>query len=164
MRSIVATLMAGAALAPTSVLAQPVDLAAVQRQLETMQAEIERLRAQVAELQAREAAQDAAPAPPPAPTSAPSPAIAWKGAPEITGEGGWSFKPRGRLQVDSAVIDAPVAIAGDSLGVGTEFRRAYIGFDGTLPGGFGYRIDSSTYYPHVWGCDSELIEPDIKLL
>ena len=35
---------------------------------------------------------------------------------------------------------------------------------GNILNGFGYRIDSSTYYPHVWGCDSELIEPDIKLL
>ncbi len=26
--------------------------------------------------------------------------------------------------------------------MGTEFRRAYIGFDGTMPGGFGYRVEA----------------------
>ena len=144
MRALLVLLLAGSALAPVPAAAQSADLAAVQEQLAAMQAEIARSAAQVAELQAREQTRLAAPPPEPAPTVPPesSPAVAWKGAPEITGEGGWSFKPRGRLQVDSAVIDAPVAIAGDSLGVGTEFRRAYIGFDGTLPGGFGYRIEA----------------------
>ena len=144
MRALLVLLLAGSALAPIPAAAQSADLAAVQEQLAAMQAEIARLTAQVAELQAREQTRLAAPPPEPAPAAPPesSPAVAWKGAPEITGEGGWSFKPRGRLQVDSAVIDAPVAIAGDSLGVGTEFRRAYIGFDGTLPGGLGYRIEA----------------------
>ena len=36
----------------------------------------------------------------------------------------------------------PTAIAGNSLGVGTEFRRAFLGFEGTLPGEFGYRIEA----------------------
>jgi len=146
MRSLLALLLAGAALAPTPALAQPIDLGAVQEQLAAMQAEIARLTAQVAELKAREEARAVAPAPAPAaapaPAPAPGPAIAFKGAPEITAEGGWSFKPRGRLQVDSAVIAAPSGVAGNSLGVGTEFRRAYIGFDGTIPGGFGYRVEA----------------------
>jgi phosphate-selective porin OprO/OprP len=81
------------------------------------------------------------PAPSPAPTP-PAPTIAWKGAPEISAPGGWSFKPRGRLQIDSAVIDAPSTIAGNSLGTATEFRRAFLGFEGTLPGGFGYRMEA----------------------
>jgi phosphate-selective porin OprO/OprP len=149
MRSILAPLLASSAiLLPTPALAQDVDLTAVQEQLAAMQAEIARLTAQVTELQAREAARVTAPvfvptaAPAPTPAPAPGPAIAWKGAPEMTGEGGWSFKPRGRLQIDSAVIDAPNTIPGNSLGFATEFRRAYIGFDGTLPGGFGYRIEA----------------------
>src|SRR5688500_1471709 len=146
MRPILAVLLAGAAALPSPALAQQIDLTAVQEQLAAMQAEIARLTAQVAELQAREQAREAAPTPvpesAPAPVAAPSAAIAWKGAPEVSGEGGWSFKPRGRLQIDSAVIDAPSGIAGNSLGLGTEFRRAYIGFDGTMPGGFGYRLEA----------------------
>jgi phosphate-selective porin OprO/OprP len=147
MRPLLAVLLAGAAALPSSALAQPVDLSAVQEQLATMQAEIERLTAQVAELKAREEARATAPVPAPAPAAtpapapAPSPSIAFKGAPEITAEGGWSFKPRGRLQIDSAIVDSPSG-AGNGLGRGTEFRRAYIGFDGTLPGGFGYRVEA----------------------
>ena len=147
MRSLLALLLAGSAtLAPVHAVAQPIDLAAVQDQLAAMQAEIARLTAQVAELRARETAREATPAPVPAAVaaSAPAPAatITWRGAPEIAGEGGWSFKPRGRLQIDTGVIDAPSAIAGNSLGFGTEFRRAYIGVEGTLPGGFGYRMEA----------------------
>src|SRR5688500_10128530 len=33
--------------------------------------------------------------------------IGWKGAPELSTEDGWSFKPRGRLQVDLGAISAP---------------------------------------------------------
>lgn len=149
MRPLLAILLAGAAALPSPAKAQPIDFAAVQKQLAAMQAEVERLTAQVAELKAREEARAAAPVPAPAaapaaapaPTPAPSPSIAFKGAPEITAEGGWSFKPRGRLQIDSAIVDAPSG-AGNGLGTGTEFRRAYIGFEGTLPGNFGYRVEA----------------------
>lgn len=151
MRPLLALLLAGSAALPSPALAQPADLAAVQEQLAAMQAEIARLTAQVAELKAREEARETAPAPvtvaaaatpaPATPAAAPAPAIAWKGAPEMTAPGGWSFKPRGRLQLDSAVVDAPSG-AGNGLGTGTEFRRVYMGFDGTLPGGFGYRVEA----------------------
>ena len=154
MRPTIALLLAGSALVPSPAAAQSVDLEAVQEQIASMQAEIARLTAQVNELQAREQARTAIPtstptanptpaAAAPAPATAPTaPAIAWKGAPEISAPGGWSFKPRGRLQIDSGIIDAPSTIAGDSLGTATEFRRVYLGMDGTLPGGFGYRIEA----------------------
>ncbi|MEO6040868.1 MAG: porin, partial [Croceibacterium sp.] len=61
---------------------------------------------------------------------------------EFSGPGGFSFKPRGRLQVDTAVVAAPGTLAvGKSLGYATELRRAYLGAEGTLPGGFGYRAE-----------------------
>ena len=152
MRPTIALLLAGSALVPSPAAAQSIDLEAVQEQIASMQAEIARLTAQVTELQAREQARTAVPTPAPASTPAPAPtaapaaptapAIAWKGAPEISAPGGWSFKPRGRLQIDSGIIDAPSTIAGDSLGTATEFRRVYLGMDGTLPGGFGYRIEA----------------------
>jgi phosphate-selective porin OprO/OprP len=40
------------------------------------------------------------------------------------------------------VIDAPNSIAGNSLGFATEMRRAFLGFEGTMPGGFGYRMEA----------------------
>ena len=81
----------------------------------------------------------------PLPLAAPAVDIAWKGAPQFSAPGGWSFKPRGRLQVDIASVSAPDGISGDAskhLGTGTEFRRAYIGFDGTMPGGISYRVEA----------------------
>jgi len=153
MRQFMTLLLAGAALAPLPAAAQEVDLDSVRQQIAAMQAEITRLTAEVAELQAREQARAAIPAPvtvpapvstpaPATPPAAPAPTIAWKGAPEISAPGGWSFKPRGRLQLDSAVIDAPSSVAGNSLGTATELRRAFLGFEGTLPGGFGYRMEA----------------------
>ena len=117
-----------------------------------MQAEIARLSAEVAELKAEKAAREAAPAPPalrplPPPRRRrrhPPPRRRSPGRARPNGprEGGLSFKPRGRLQLDTAAIDAPDGVAGDKLGVGTEIRRAFLGIEGTLPGDFGYRIEA----------------------
>lgn len=68
------------------------------------------------------------------------PAIAFKGAPEIKAEGGWSFKPRGRLQFDAGFTDAPDS-TGASDGFGSEARRARLGVSGDIPGGFGYKFE-----------------------
>jgi phosphate-selective porin OprO/OprP len=78
----------------------------------------------------------------PTATAKPASEITWDGAPKLATKDGWSFKPRGRVQIDTAGVDAPGSVSGNSLGVGTEFRRAYIGFDGTMPGGFGYRVEA----------------------
>ncbi|HEU4651626.1 MAG TPA: porin [Croceibacterium sp.] len=160
MRRLTTLILAATALVPIPALAQGIP-DEVQRQLSAMQAEIARLSAEVAELKAEKAAREApaeptsapnapavpvaASAPPASPAavaSAPATTAAWKGAPEWTAAGGWSFKPRGRLQLDAAVVDAPDGIAHDSLGVGTEIRRLFLGFDGTLPGNFGYRFEA----------------------
>lgn len=66
--------------------------------------------------------------------------IAFKGAPEIKGEGGWSFKPRGRIQVDAGIVNAPSDSSADS-GFFSEVRRARLGASGKLPGGFGYKVE-----------------------
>lgn len=152
-----ALLATAAALSPIPAAAQELDPAEVQRQLAAMRAEIDRLTAQVAELQAREAAPVTAPSvavssassSAPAATATAAPAqvngtqIAWKGAPELTAPGGFSFKPRGRVQIDTAMVDAPSNVAaGQSLGTSTEFRRVFLGVDGTLPGNFGYRVEA----------------------
>jgi len=137
--------------------AQPADAEAVRQELAAMRAQmaqmaqrIDSLEGQLADAQAKaDAAQAAAgQAIAKADTAAatvkakPATDIAWDGAPKFTGEGGWSFKPRGRLQIDVGGVDAPKGIVPrTSLGLATEFRRAFIGVDGTMPGGFAYRAE-----------------------
>jgi len=127
------------------------ELAAMREQMARMAARIDTLESQLADANAKADAATAAAGEASSQASAAAKLadggakVKWKGAPEFTGEGGWTFKPRGRLQVDIASVDAPSGLAGsanDHLGTGTEFRRAYIGFDGTIPGGFGYRVEA----------------------
>ena len=66
--------------------------------------------------------------------------VAFKGAPEIKADGGWSFKPRGRLQYDAGFTSAPSS-TGRSDGFGSEARRARLGVSGDMPGGFGYKFE-----------------------
>lgn len=58
----------------------------------------------------------------------------------IETESGWSFKPRGRLQIDAGVIGAPGSTGVDD-GFGNEIRRARLGVEGDMPGGFGYKFE-----------------------
>jgi len=66
--------------------------------------------------------------------------VSWKGAPKLEGKGGWSFKPRGRLNYDAGFTNAPDS-TGRSDGFGSEARRARLGFEGDIPGGFGYKFE-----------------------
>ncbi|MDR2858580.1 MAG: porin [Novosphingobium sp.] len=134
------------------VQAQSSDPAAVERELAAMRAQMQQMaqRIDTLESQLREAragtdaAVAAAAAPLPAAAAAkPETAITWDGAPRISSRNGWSFKPRGRIQVDTAGVSAPSDLAAHrNLGVTSEFRRIYLGFDGTMPGGFGYRLEA----------------------
>lgn len=123
------------------------ELAAMRAQMNAMASRIDTLEAQLAatkaEAQAASTAASAATASAASATSAtqPNTQIAWKGAPELTGPGGWSFKPRGRLQIDAGTVSSPTGIADASTGFGSEIRRAYLGFEGKIPGGFGYRAE-----------------------
>ena len=112
-----------------------------------LRAELAALKAQVQTLETRLDAATAAPAPMPTPapppvTAKPATEISWKGAPEIKTADGWSFKPRGRIQLDVASIDAPAGVTGIRGGTATEFRRVYLGVDGKIPGGFSYRVEA----------------------
>lgn len=122
------------------------ELAAMRAQMQAMAQRIDTLesqlvgaqaQAQSATLAASEAAASAAVA---AEAAKPGAAIAWKGAPELSGEGGWSFKPRGRLQYDAGFVNAPDS-TGRSDGFGNEVRRARLGVQGGIPGGFGYKFE-----------------------
>jgi phosphate-selective porin OprO and OprP len=127
-----------------------------------LRAEVAALKAQLADVSQKVDAVSAAPAPaavPAAPAAAtvPETEIKWSGAPELKTKSGFSFKPRGRIQFDIGTVNAPnsVALATPSLGTSTEFRRLFLGVDGTLPGGFGYRAEadfanSSVNLTDVW--------------
>lgn len=118
-----------------------------------LRAELQAMRQQMDAMQQRLNMLETAPVPAPlAATAASSTAakpeaakpetqVNWRGAPEFKREDGWSFKPRGRLQVDFASVDTPVGVTDDRGGFRTEFRRLYLGFDGSIPGGFGYRLE-----------------------
>lgn len=118
---------------------------AMQTQLDAMKSKVDVLQGQLAKAQseAQSATASAAKATEVATKAADAaPRVTWKGAPEFSSKDGWSFKPRGRLQVDAAGVDAPDSIGTNSLGFGSELRRAYLGFDGTMPGGFAYRVEA----------------------
>lgn len=124
-----------AALAPATASAQATDAAELQRQLAAMQAEMARLAAQVATLQEQVEAADSTAA-----SDEQREGILWKGAPEFESDNGWSFKPRGRLQFDAGIVEAPDS-TGRADGFGSELRRARLGAEGSIPGGFGYKFE-----------------------
>ena len=142
-------LLAGTALAPTPALAQE---ASPDDRVAALAAEVARLNQPIAELEAAQAGAAPAAAPaassgesaPATPSAAQAQAaaapIAWEGAPEFESASGWSFKPFGRLNIDGGIVDAPDS-TGREDGFGSEIRRARIGMEGDIPGGFGYKIE-----------------------
>src|SRR5512138_3705665 len=79
------------------------ELAAMRAQMAEMAARMEALERELAATKAEAAAasEQAAAVAGPSEASEPAVEIAWKGAPEISTASGWSFKPRGRIQVDA---------------------------------------------------------------
>jgi phosphate-selective porin OprO/OprP len=132
---IMAALLAGALAPPLQAQGTPADVAA---ELAAMRAKIAALEAQVAALQAAPPA--AAPAP-----AAPAPAApAAKGAKAGSGSAGGegvTAKPFGRLQYDFGHVGRPDGVNDAGLGFGSEVRRARLGLEGTIPGGFGYKME-----------------------
>ena len=113
--------------------AQPVDDAAakielLQQQVEAMQQQIEQLKGSLVKA---------------TPT--------WKGGPQYDDkEAGFSFKPRGAIQMDAGYVGFPNGknlngtVGGlnyNNLGWNSRARRLLIGADGTLPGGFRYSAE-----------------------
>ncbi len=115
------------------------ELAQMRTQLEAMNQRITQLEGELDQANTKIAAQETAVAALPQAAKSDT-TVAWKGAPEITGKGGWSFKPRGRIQVDAGVIDTPDS-TGREDGFGKEIRRARLGVEGEIPGGFGYKFE-----------------------
>lgn len=70
------------------------------------------------------------------------PSFKWKGAPEVKDSGGWSVKPRGRVLYDFAELSSvPESINIPGEGFSSEARRARLGIQGSMPGGFGYKVE-----------------------
>lgn len=138
--------LAGALLAATPAAAQSApdlasELAALRAQVDTLNARISEMERTVAPAPAT--AVDPVPPKPPVPPvpAAPVAEIGFRGAPRFTAPGGWSFKPRGRLQFDAGYVSSPEGIADRGLGFASELRRARLGVEGTVPGGFGYKFE-----------------------
>ena len=121
-------------------------LAEMRAQLAALAARIDQLEGELAEAKSEtatareESAAALTAAQTPAPAAKPAASIAFKGAPEIKADGGWSFKPRGRLQYDAGFVSAPESTGRDS-GFGNDVRRARLGVQGDIPGGFGYKFE-----------------------
>ncbi|MBA3511814.1 porin [Sphingomonas sp.] len=125
MKTISAALLCGAAMClPVSAAASPADDA--QAKIEVLQAQVRELQQALEGIKAQMA------------VATPS----WKGAPlHEDKEAGWSFKPRGRLMYDFATVSSPRGIDNPGLGFSNELRRGRLGAEGTVPGGFGYKLE-----------------------
>lgn len=144
-------LLAGCAVFPSTGHAQTLsaeDVAALRAEISALRAQVQALEARVE--QAEGSASTASAMASTAATAAQSaqaarkdaPTIRFKGAPEISDGKGWSFKPRGRLLFDAARVDAPDGISDAGLGFSSEMRRARLGVEGSIPGGFGYKFEA----------------------
>lgn len=136
--------------------AQVRDSAAVLQELQDMRARMDAMAQRIDTLQAELAAANAkaesatqvaqsatasATAAQKAAEKAPPVKVAWKGAPQLSTDDGWSFKVRGRINLDAGFIDSPDS-TGRADGFGSEVRRARLGVEGTIPGGFGYKFEA----------------------
>lgn len=138
--------------------------AALLDRLNQLEAEVKSLRAQLGNVQTSQASQAetvAAVEKQVAATeekvaAAGSEKVTWKGAPQISTSSGWSFKPRGRLQYDAGTVNAPGSIVDNGLGFASEIRRARLGVQGDIPGGFGYKFE-------VDFADNEVVVTDAVL-
>lgn len=111
-------------------------------QIEALQAQIDALQAQVEALKKAVAAAPAAAPVAAAKPETPALSARFSPSPRFSDDKGFSFKVRGRLQIDTGFVENPGdAVAGKSLGYATRMRRGRIGVDGALPGGFEYRAE-----------------------
>lgn len=126
------------------------EVARLRAEVDALRAELRGLRAETATT-AVQTPSVATAMPPPAPTpataaTAPSAIqINWRGTPEFRTADGWSFKLRGRLQIDGGYLGAPgdrFSGQADGRGFTSRLRRAYLGVQGSIPGGFNYRIEA----------------------
>jgi phosphate-selective porin OprO/OprP len=118
-----ASLSTAAAAQPAAEILSPEQMAAkaaaLEAQVQALQKEIDSIKKQL-------------PAVAPAAPAAPQPAAK---------ANGWSFKPFGRLQYDVGHVGSQPGLSDRGLGFASELRRARLGAEGTIPGGFGYKLE-----------------------
>ena len=149
--------IAMAALAGTSALCSPAlaqtssqdairdELAAMRAQMQAMAQRIQTLEAELdttraAAAAATTSAAEASEVAVAASEAAKATKVEWKGAPKLSTSDGWSFKPRGRVHYVVGTFNAPDS-TGREDGYGSELRRARLGVEGDIPGGFGYKFE-----------------------
>lgn len=66
--------------------------------------------------------------------------VTLKGAPEVKDDRGFTFKPRGRINIDAGYLSAPSSTGADQS-INAIARRIRLGATGDVPGGFGYKIE-----------------------
>jgi phosphate-selective porin OprO and OprP len=133
------------ALIASPVFAQQSDAAISAGEAAELRAQILALRAEIDAIKA-ERAKAAEPVVQPSAKAAAAPASvipSWKGAPQLEDKAsGWSFKPRGRMHIDAGYVGIPGAYnANRNLGFNARARRLRLGAEGTMPGGFGYKVE-----------------------
>ncbi|HEY9554534.1 OprO/OprP family phosphate-selective porin [Allosphingosinicella sp.] len=129
-KSLTAALLAASVLVPAAPAFAQDKADALAAEIAAMRAKVESLEAEMAALKAEKPAEES------------GTTISWKGAPLIEDkDSGWSFKPRGRLQYDVAHVGSPDGVEDRGLGFSNELRRARLGVEGTIPGGFDYKFE-----------------------
>ncbi len=122
------------ALFSAACLANPAHAQDNSSEVEALRAEVAALKEQLAAIAAKVDAVEKRPA---------AVEVKWKGGPETSGEDGWSFKPRGRLHYDAGYVSVPGDYAENrNLGFNSRVRRIRLGAEGTMPRGFGYKVEA----------------------
>lgn len=124
--------LACSALVSAALVAQPAQAQSEASEVEALRAEVAALKAQLAAIAAKIDAVE----------NKPAVEVKWKGAPETTGDSGWTFKPRGRIHYDVGNVSTPGALENRSLGFSTRVRRVRLGMEGTMPGNLGYKVET----------------------
>jgi phosphate-selective porin OprO/OprP len=110
-------------------------------QLEVLSARLDDLESEEAQVAAASpAAASVVPPVIPSVTAGSETRISLGAAPEVENAQGFSFKPFGRLMIDAGATSLPGSIAAED-GFGQEIRRARLGVEGAVPGGFGYKME-----------------------
>ncbi|MEP2988712.1 MAG: porin [Parasphingorhabdus sp.] len=147
LKSVFVASVAAVALLPTQAIAAaitPEEASALLDRLNALEQEVLTLRAKLTDVETVQQKQsEQVAAVEKATESKSKTVINWKGAPELKSDDGWSFKPRGRILIDAGSLGSvPSTITTNDRGFSNEARRVRLGAQGTIPGGFGYKIEA----------------------
>ncbi len=147
LKSVFVASVAIAALLPTHAIAAPItpeEASSLLNRLNDLEQEVQMLRAKLSTVETVQQKQSEQVAAVKKTTESKSKTVInWKGAPELKNDDGWSFKPRGRVLIDAGSLGSvPSTIATNDRGFSNEARRVRLGVQGSIPGGFGYKVEA----------------------